>query len=55
MIIDIYFNNEFSFYLFLILYIKNLFRFILLFFNGVNSNWPESSLIDIKKINYGKK
>ena len=55
MIIDICFNNEFSFYLFLILYIKNLFRFILLFFNGVNSNWPESALIDIKKINYGKK
>ena len=55
MIIDINFNSEFSFYLFLILYMKNLFRFILLFFNGVKSNWAESALIDIKKINYEKK
>ena len=55
MIIDINFNSEFSFYLFLILYTKNLFRFILLFFNGVKSNWAESAIIDIKKINHEKK
>jgi len=54
MIIDINFNFIFSLYIFLILYIKNLFRFILLFYNGVKSNWPEKILIDIKKTNYGK-
>jgi hypothetical protein len=34
---------------------KNLFRFLLIFFNSVKSNWPESTVIDIKKINYDKK
>ncbi len=55
MIIDINFNYNFSLYLFLLVYMKNLFRFLLIFFNGVKSNWPESTVIDIKKINYDKK
>lgn len=55
MIIDINFNYNFSLYLFLLVYMKNLFRFLLIFFNSVKSNWPESTVIDIKKINYDKK
>lgn len=54
-IIDIYFNYNFTFYIFLILYMKNLIRFLLLFFNGIKSNWAEKTIIDIKKNNYGKK
>ncbi len=55
MIIDINLKSNFSFYLFLLLYTKNIFRFFLLFLKGINSNWAESAVIDIKKINHGKK
>lgn len=54
MIMDIFFNNNFSFYLFLTLYFKNFIRFLLLFFSGIKSNWAENSIMDIKKINYEK-
>ena len=55
MIIDINFNYNFSLYLFLLVYMKNLFKFLLLSFNDVKSNWPDATIIDIKKINYDKK
>ena len=55
MIIDIYLNYNFSFYLFLIWYIKHLFRFFLLTYSGINSAWDERAIIEIKKINNGKK
>ncbi len=55
MIIDIYLNYNFSFYLFLVWYTKHLFRFFLLTYSGIKSNWDERVIIEIKKINNGKK
>ena len=55
MIVDINFNYNFSLYLFLLVYMKNLFKFLILSFNDIKLNWPKSTIIDIKKINYDKK
>tara|TARA_B100000989_G_C19443826_1_gene428567 strand:+ start:127 stop:984 length:858 start_codon:yes stop_codon:yes gene_type:complete len=55
MIIDLNYNYNFSLYLFLLLYMKNLFKFLLLSFNDIKIDWPESAIININKINNGKK
>ena len=55
MIIDLNYNYNFSLYLFLLLYMKNLFKFLLLSFNDIKIDWPESTIININKINNGKK
>ena len=54
-IIDIYFNYTFTFYLFLIFYMRILIRFFLSFYFSVKSKWAESTAINIKIINNGKK
>jgi hypothetical protein len=55
MIIDINFNYVFSLYLFLLVYMKNLLKFLFLSFNDIKLDWPQSTIINIKKINHGKK
>jgi len=55
MIIDINFNSNFSLYFFLLVYMKNLSKFLLLSFNDIRLDWPESAIINIMKINNDKK
>ena len=50
-IIDIYFNYNLTFYIFLIISLRIFIRFVASFFFGVRSKWAEL-YVDELKINY---